>query len=777
MRAEVGLLTRSVVYKGSDSDSITNRYGAHIMLHSVGDDSLTGRISYVELTQVGQAFQLGRYPIHFHMIGNVHNSYIRGNAIHHTYNRACTVHGVHYLTIEDNVAFETMGHTFFIEDAAETKNYLKNNLAIKTWRSFSLLNTDQSPASFWITHPDNQFINNHAAGSTNYGFWFDLQVHATGPSADNNICPEYENLGEFSGNVAHSNGKYGLRIFHIYVPTNNPCVALRKGITGSLDTPDASTAAHVDTYFRNFTSYKNKFTGIIAEEFGDLKFVDIKTADNLMSGVEFGLTDRGPWLTESDDYQLMDALIIGYSDFAEDGQANTGSIRGLKGARREKMRARDILFADFSDNLSSSAIGTCSHCEGPATDSSGRTYFFRDLYFSDTPNRVRFDTPFKEIIYDEDGTLGNETHRWVVHYYKHLDVSVCNRDDNTYDGLLCSRDISVRRVLFYNSVPYKNFQYQPAKVLNLNQASDATYGSNANDHTSCPYDRESLASLYTKDDSAWSNQKDLFNMYEPHGQTHINYQQAYDVRNSCTESCGNDAFGNNLGGCYVEDDTRNSSYYCDDANDNAVLSFNPEDSCESSCAVKCDFYLCKEATYNESLTNLNNSMNQRDADSGLYDKLWETDGYFCNAENYQRFDFRFKANPGQNWVFPVITGQEYNVHWGQGIDITSMTGEYSYPELLQGETRGVVLHFNHTERAEEWYFKFTNSSGRQIHKGVQIKDHADNETEIPTTQTKLTVDRTSQMGDIVANNVTRHFAIKLDGQRNDTRSFGLERDE
>ena len=776
MRAEVGLLTRSVVYKGADDDSIPNRYGAHIMLHSVGDDSLTGRISYVELTQVGQAFQLGRYPIHFHMIGNVHNSYIRGNAIHHTYNRACTVHGVHYLTIEGNVAFETMGHAFFIEDAAETKNYLKNNLAIKTWRSFSLLNTDQTPASFWITHPDNQFINNHAAGSTNYGFWFDLQAHATGPSADNNICPEYERLGEFSGNVAHSNGKYGLRIFNRYVPTNNPCVALKSGVTGSIDTPDPTTAAHVDTYFRNFTGYKNKFTGVIAEELGALKFVDIKTADNLQSGVEFGLTDSGPWLAEADDYQLMDALIIGYSDLAESGQASTGSIRGLKGARREKMRARDILFADFSDNNSSSAIGTCSHCKGPAEDSAGRTYFFRDLYFSSTPSRVRFDFSFKEIIYDEDGSLGNETHRWIVNYYKHLDISECNRDSGTYGGLICSRDVSVRRMLFYNSVPYRNFRLQPAKILNLNRTSDSTYGSNANDHASCQYDRQSLSSLYAKDDSSWSNQKDLLGMYETHGRNYANFKGADDARNSCTGSCGNDASGNNIGGCYVEDDTRTSSYYCDSANRNAILAFNPEDSCESSCAVKCDLYLCTEATHNESFTRLNNSLTQRDDDYGYYDKRWEADGYFCNAENYQSVRFAELSNPSDSWVFPVITGQEYNVHWRQGVDVTKMTGEYSYPELLQGETRGVVLHFNHTGKAEEWYYKFTNSSGRQIHKGVQIRDHVDNGTAIPSRQTKLTVDSTSQMGDIVANNVTRHVAIKLDGQRNDTLSFELERD-
>ena len=68
--------------------------------------------------------------------------------VHHTYNRACNIRGVYYLTIENNVTFETMRHTFFIEDGAETKNVLKDNLALKTKRSRSLLNTDQTPASF-----------------------------------------------------------------------------------------------------------------------------------------------------------------------------------------------------------------------------------------------------------------------------------------------------------------------------------------------------------------------------------------------------------------------------------------------------------------------------------------------------------------------------------------------------------------------------------------------------------------------------------------------------
>ena len=82
MRAEVGLLSRKVKYRGDEETSALNQYGAHIMMASPGDESVIGRIEYCEFTDVGQAFKLGRYPIHFHMIGTVTQSYIRGNAIH-----------------------------------------------------------------------------------------------------------------------------------------------------------------------------------------------------------------------------------------------------------------------------------------------------------------------------------------------------------------------------------------------------------------------------------------------------------------------------------------------------------------------------------------------------------------------------------------------------------------------------------------------------------------------------------------------------------------------
>ena len=56
--------------------------------------------------------------------------YIRGNAVHRSWNRAYTLHAVHNLLVEDNIAFDITGHAFFIEDGFETGNMLKHNLAL-----------------------------------------------------------------------------------------------------------------------------------------------------------------------------------------------------------------------------------------------------------------------------------------------------------------------------------------------------------------------------------------------------------------------------------------------------------------------------------------------------------------------------------------------------------------------------------------------------------------------------------------------------------------------
>ena len=53
MRAEVGLLTRNILYQGDPIISPQKEYGAQIMCHSNGKESLIARIEYVEFFNVG----------------------------------------------------------------------------------------------------------------------------------------------------------------------------------------------------------------------------------------------------------------------------------------------------------------------------------------------------------------------------------------------------------------------------------------------------------------------------------------------------------------------------------------------------------------------------------------------------------------------------------------------------------------------------------------------------------------------------------------------------
>ena len=98
MRAEVGLLTRNIKMMG-EKDSEMRQYGSHLLLHGQAHKGFEGHVAFSEFQHCGQPQILGRYCIHFHMAGDVPTSYVRGNAVHDSFARITTIHGVHYLTV------------------------------------------------------------------------------------------------------------------------------------------------------------------------------------------------------------------------------------------------------------------------------------------------------------------------------------------------------------------------------------------------------------------------------------------------------------------------------------------------------------------------------------------------------------------------------------------------------------------------------------------------------------------------------------------------------
>jgi len=339
-----------------------------------------------------------------------------------------------------------------------------------TKKSWSLLNSDQTPASFWITHPDNIFRGNHAAGADNYGYWFDTKPNPTGPSFDPNICPENSPLGEFSNNVAHSNGRYGLRVFHKLIPRTFPCMPI-------IDDPSNLTDRYwknplIPAVFTNFTSFKNRRNGAIALDIGAVRFENFKVSDNLLAGIEVELTKN----VADGNARVDGALVIGYSELAEEltftNFLHERASYGIIGPRTEGFQVHNVKFYNF-DKAEKAALGTCSHCfSAPSTDSGGRTLTVKNLQFdASTTIKIRYQEPWREILLDLDGSLtGLGAKSWATAYWKHNEVPECKVNMAVYDGLLCNPTVQVRRIVYQNQVPEYTFRLMDLKVIRIDDA-------------------------------------------------------------------------------------------------------------------------------------------------------------------------------------------------------------------------------------------------------------------------------------------------------------------
>ncbi len=208
-RGEVAMLTRNIKIQASE-DAAQSYFGGHVMAMVTSKMFVEG----VEFNRMGQHLTLARYPIHWHLNGDGKGQYIKNSAIHDTYSRCVTVHGTNNLRVENNVTYNTVGHCFFLEDGIETGNQYVKNLAIQvkchptkpceptnlaangeldykyedrtayrkaSWSGKNtLLPSDNTVSAFWITNPDNTFVDNVAAGSDENGFWLSLPEHPQG---------------------------------------------------------------------------------------------------------------------------------------------------------------------------------------------------------------------------------------------------------------------------------------------------------------------------------------------------------------------------------------------------------------------------------------------------------------------------------------------------------------------------------------------------------------------------------------------------------------------
>jgi cell migration-inducing and hyaluronan-binding protein len=290
-RAEVGVLTRNIVVQGNDA-SLDNGFGGHLMVMA----GSTARIEGVEFELMGQRNRLRRYPVHFHMDGSASGSYLKRSSIHHTFNRCVVIHGTNHLFVTGNVCYDNVGHAFFLEDGAEHDNLISGNLGLGTKANEAgLLPTDDRPATFWITNPDNTVRNNVAAGSDGPGFWYALPEHPTGLSHDAAVWPRRTPLKEFSDNVAHSNGDSGVNVDDGPRPDGNTESTYYRPVFDPTD----SESDTVTATFKNLTAYMNRDRGIW-----------LRGENHVVTGAVLADNRSGATFASSESF-LEDSLVVG----------------------------------------------------------------------------------------------------------------------------------------------------------------------------------------------------------------------------------------------------------------------------------------------------------------------------------------------------------------------------------------------------------------------------------------------------------------------------------
>ena len=219
------------------------------------------------------------------MSGSVLGTTVSKNLIRESFQRCFVIHGSHNATLSNNVAYDTQGHCYMLEDGAEMDNTFEYNLGSLTKPAKRIRDeeTDDEPSTFWVTNPVNTFRGNVAAGSSGSGFWFEMRTSARSPSSmSHSFNPSQLPLTLFVDNVAHSNFGHGVKTYP----------------GAGYNPPSQGLATFQDT-----KSYRNRGSGIFFHNSRNIHVEGGFYADN-RKGIDI---DRAPGCS------VNGATLVGYS--------------------------------------------------------------------------------------------------------------------------------------------------------------------------------------------------------------------------------------------------------------------------------------------------------------------------------------------------------------------------------------------------------------------------------------------------------------------------------
>ena len=216
-RCEMANLSRNVIVESADPDGVRG----HTVFHRFS----RGGISYARFAHLGKEGVLGRYPIHYHLVGDtMRGSQVLGAAIVDSRNRWVTIHGTQFLVVRDCVGYRSVGHGYFLEDGTEVYNLLDRNLAVQAHRGERLpkqvLSFDPNDgAGYWWANGLNSFTRNVSVENDEYGYRYDMRASRTFDPNLPVLQPDGSErivdvrtlpIWRFQDNEAHAEGFYGM---------------------------------------------------------------------------------------------------------------------------------------------------------------------------------------------------------------------------------------------------------------------------------------------------------------------------------------------------------------------------------------------------------------------------------------------------------------------------------------------------------------------------------------------------------------------------------------
>ena len=339
------------------------------------------------------------------MSGDSSGSLLAKNSIRKSKNRCINIHSTNNISIEENVAFDTLGHCFTLQSGDETGNsFFKNLGAVTKVASAPSGEKDYESSTFYITNPGNSFTGNCAAGSQKNGFWFDVDESKSGLD-----------FAVFEDNISHSNSAIGFKTYPVGLKPN-------------------SVASWVNT-----KAYRNVIHGIIFHLSRNIKLDGGIVSDNRI-GIDV-------W--QADNISISNVVVKGYSSaFKAIAEGVAGTEKRCSGPDSPPLSGIRLHPNALSEGHGGTTITDTvfsGFVESTGCNPSSTAISFNAINFADPSYTTT--TDISGITFELSGTSQDEISLCAAHNANMLDIYV-----NDLDGSLNPNGIGESGLIVSNTV-------------------------------------------------------------------------------------------------------------------------------------------------------------------------------------------------------------------------------------------------------------------------------------------------------------------------------------